>query len=91
MSYTVGVTEARANFSRILDRVQMTGEPVTILKNNKPLAVIGPPEDVPNEETLAAFEEVERLKKDPGHKHFANVKDLMDAMREEAKELETGV
>ena len=91
MSYTIGVTEARANFSRILERIQTTGEPVTVLKNNKPLVIIVPPEDIPNAETIAAFEEIERLKQDPNRRSFSNVKDLMAAMREDAKGLDESV
>ncbi len=39
---TMGLAEAKNNFSRITAEVNKTGKPVTILKNNKPWVVIQP-------------------------------------------------
>lgn len=39
---TMGLAEAKNNFSRIIAEVNKTGKPVTILKNNKPWVVIQP-------------------------------------------------
>lgn len=39
---TMGLAEAKNNFSRVTAEVNRTGKPVTILKNNKPWVVIQP-------------------------------------------------
>lgn len=39
---TMGLAEAKNNFSRVTAEVNRTGRPVTILKNNKPWVVIQP-------------------------------------------------
>lgn len=39
---TMGLAEARANFSTVTAEVNRTGRPVTILKNNRPWVVIAP-------------------------------------------------
>lgn len=39
---TMGLAEAKNNFSRVTAEVNRTGRPVTILKNNKPWVVIEP-------------------------------------------------
>lgn len=39
---TMGLAEAKNNFSRVTAEVNKTGRPVTILKNNKPWVVIQP-------------------------------------------------
>ena len=39
---TIGIAEARANFSRVTSEVNATRKPVTVLKNNKPWVVISP-------------------------------------------------
>lgn len=39
---TMGLAEAKNNFSRVTVEVNKTGKPVTILKNNKPWVVIQP-------------------------------------------------
>lgn len=48
----VKVSVFKATCSRLLDRVRETGEPLEILKNGKPLAVVQPP---PVNEAKAAF------------------------------------
>lgn len=42
MAITMGLAEAKTNFSRVTSEVHRTGKPVTILKNNKPWVVISP-------------------------------------------------
>ncbi|MEC4273662.1 type II toxin-antitoxin system Phd/YefM family antitoxin [Adlercreutzia sp. R25] len=42
MTTTMGMAEAKNNFSKVMAQVQTTGRPVTILKNNKPCAAIVP-------------------------------------------------
>lgn len=39
---TIGLADAKNNFSRVTAEVNRTGEPVTVLKNNKPWVVIQP-------------------------------------------------
>ena len=39
---TMGLAEAKNNFSRVTAGVNRTGRPVTVLKNNKPWVVIQP-------------------------------------------------
>jgi hypothetical protein len=39
---TIGLAEAKNNFSRVTAEVNKTGKPVTILKNNKPWVVLQP-------------------------------------------------
>lgn len=44
MAVTMGLAEAKANFSRVTAEVHRTGTPVTVLRNNKPWVVIAPVE-----------------------------------------------
>lgn len=44
MAVTMGLAEAKTNFSRVTAEVNRTGIPVTVLKNNKPWVVIMPVE-----------------------------------------------
>ena len=39
---TMGLAEAKNNFSKVTAEVNRTGRPVTVLKNNKPWVVIQP-------------------------------------------------
>jgi prevent-host-death family protein len=48
----VNVSEFKATCLRLLDRVRETGQPLAILKNGKPLAVVQPP---PGAQGKAAF------------------------------------
>ena len=43
---TIGLAEAKNNFSRVTAEVNRTRRPVTILKNNKPWVVIHPAQKV---------------------------------------------
>jgi antitoxin Phd len=42
MAVTMGLAEAKTNFSRVTAEVNRTGIPVTVPKNNKPWVVIMP-------------------------------------------------
>ena len=42
MALTIGLAEARNNFSSVTAEVNKTGRPVTVLKNNRPWVVIKP-------------------------------------------------
>lgn len=45
---TMGLAEAKNNFSRVTAEINKTGRPVTILKNNKPWVIIQPAQAVPS-------------------------------------------
>ena len=51
MVKTIGLAEAKARFSEVTAEVQRTGEPVTVLKNNRPWVVIRPID--PADESIA--------------------------------------
>lgn len=42
MALTIGLAEAKNNFSKLTAEINRTGRPVTILKNNRPWVVISP-------------------------------------------------
>ena len=42
MALTIGLAEAKTNFSKVTAEVNRTGRPVTVLKNNRPWVVISP-------------------------------------------------
>ena len=42
MAITMGLAEAKNNFSRVTAEVNRTGRPVTVLKNNRPWVIINP-------------------------------------------------
>ena len=42
MAITMGLAEAKNNFSRVTAEINRTGRPVTVLKNNRPWVVINP-------------------------------------------------
>ena len=81
---TVTVAEARANFSRIGEAVNKTGEPVTVFRRSKPWLVITPAADFnePNEETQAAMIEADAILSDRSRKHFKTFEDMMAAIDE---------
>ena len=41
-TYTIGLAEAKKNFSKLTAEVNRTGKPATVLKNNKPWVIIAP-------------------------------------------------
>lgn len=43
---TMGLAEAKNNFSRVPAEVNKTGKPLTIMKNNRPWVVIQPAQGV---------------------------------------------
>ena len=50
---TMGLSEAKNNFSRVTAEVNRTGKSVTILKNNKPWVVIQPAQENSNATDVA--------------------------------------
>ncbi|MBP3222415.1 MAG: type II toxin-antitoxin system Phd/YefM family antitoxin [Actinomycetaceae bacterium] len=45
---TIGLADAKNNFSRLTTQVNDMGKPVTVLKNNRPWVVISPAEGTKN-------------------------------------------
>lgn len=66
---TVGMADAKTNFSRITAAVNETGVPVTVFRNNKPWVEIRPlasnAAGVLPKETLEAVKEAERMREHP--------------------------
>lgn len=50
---TIGLAEAKNNFSKVTAEVNRTGKPVTVMKNNKPWVVIMPVSAAQGEEGVA--------------------------------------
>ena len=50
---TVGLAEAKNNFSRITAEVNRSGKPVTVLKNNRPWVTIAPAAGVADPDLVA--------------------------------------
>ncbi len=85
MPTTVSAAEARANFSKIGAIVNSTGEPVTVFKNSQPWLVISPAkEPTPNEETLQAMRDAEKIISDPNRQRFVSLLEMMDELKREA-------
>lgn len=79
---TVGMSEAKANFSRLTAAVNQTGEPITVFKNNRPWVEIRPLAsdlDVPAE-TAEAMEQIEAMGKQPNHKKYRTAESLFSAL-----------
>ncbi len=79
---TVSVSEARANFTKIGRQVSETRKPVTVFKGSTPYLVISPAPlaEEPNEETLEAFQELEKMRKDPTCKTYDNADEFFAAL-----------
>jgi antitoxin Phd len=84
--YTIGLSEAKANLGRVTAEVNRTGDPVTVLKNNKPWVVIYPASvtgAIRNPVTLAAMDEAQTMFDDSQHIYYTNVTDMLDALNQE--------
>lgn len=66
---TVGMADAKTNFSRITANVNATGIPVTVFRNNKPWVEIRPLASAESsplpKDTLKALEEADDLRDHP--------------------------
>ena len=51
----INVSEFKAVCLRLLEDVRRTGEPIEILKNGKPLAIVHPPESEDRRKALGAM------------------------------------
>ncbi len=83
-TFTVGMADAKTNFSRITANVNRTGIPVTVFKNNKPWVEIRPLAEGAGgalpKETREAIDEVKGMKVDSSHERFATAEDLFEAL-----------
>lgn len=82
---TVGMADAKTNFSRITADVNRTGIPVTVFKNNKPWVEIRPLAEQDDfaslpKETLDAIVETEALLENPGRKTYKTAESLFSAL-----------
>lgn len=83
---TVGMAEAKTNFSKLTANVNATGIPVTVFKNNRPWVEIRPlatPQDdfksMPAE-TLEAIRETEAMLRDQEHTTYRSAEDVFAAL-----------
>lgn len=80
---TVGMADAKTNFSRITANVNATGIPVTVFKNNKPWVEICPlaaksDSRIPKE-TLEAMREIEDMHVHPeNYKRYHTAEELFE-------------
>lgn len=83
---TVGMAEAKTNFSKLTANINATGVPITVFKNNKPWVEIRPlatpRDDFKNmpEETLEAIRETEAMLDDPDHVTYKSAEDVFAAL-----------
>lgn len=83
---TVGMAEAKTNFSKLTANANATGIPITVFKNNKPWVEIRPLAttkddfaDLP-QETQQAIEETEKMLADPAHTTYQSAEELFKAL-----------
>lgn len=60
-TFTIGLAEAKKNFSKLTSEVNRTGKPVTVLKNNKPWVVIQPATSLANTEDDVAVDLLDNI------------------------------
>lgn len=82
---TIGLSEAKTNFSSLTAKANSTGVPITVLKNNRPWVEIRPLAvqekcDVLPKETLEAIVEVNEMKNDPYHERFTTAESLFKSL-----------
>lgn len=82
---TIGMADAKTNFSKITADVNRTGIPVVVFKNNKPWVEIRPlssesSEGVMPSDTKMAMMEAETLKTSTDAPVFQNANDLFNSL-----------
>ena len=60
-TFTIGLAEAKKNFSKLTAEVNRTGKPVTVLKNNKPWVVVMPAAALAEESEDIAVDLLDRV------------------------------
>lgn len=80
---TIGMSDAKANFSRLTAEANRTGCSVVVFKNNKPWVEIRPLAHEENgvpDETCEAMEEADALAADPNHMTYQTAESLFSAL-----------
>lgn len=79
---TVGMSEAKTNFSRLTADANRTGQAVTVFKNNKPWVEIRPlaSEEALPPETLEAVAQVKKMETDANHVRYRTAESLFAAL-----------
>jgi antitoxin Phd len=79
----VGVTEAKAHFSQLTREVNMSGQAVTVFKNNRPWVVISPAHQdfrIGDSDTLDVMDEADRRMGTTEGTWYDNPDQLFDAL-----------
>ncbi|MDJ1121168.1 hypothetical protein QJ043_00970 [Olsenella sp. YH-ols2217] len=79
---TVGMADAKTNFSRITAEANRTGVPVTVFRHNRPWVEIRPLDvhgDVPAE-TMEAVAQADAIEADPEHVTYATAESVFEAL-----------
>lgn len=82
VTLTVGISDAKTNFSRLTADANRTGRSITVFKNNRPWVEIRPlayEGDVPVE-TREAMDEADALMTDPNHVTYKSAESLFSAL-----------
>jgi antitoxin (DNA-binding transcriptional repressor) of toxin-antitoxin stability system len=81
---TIGMSDAKTNFSRLTADANRTGRTVVVFKNNKPWVEIRPlahgEEGGVPAETREAMGEADSLAADPGHTTYKTAESLFSAL-----------
>lgn len=83
---TVGMAEAKTNFSKLTANANATGMTITVFKNNKPWVEIRPLATPRNDfenmpvATLDAIQETEDMLADPSHVTYKTADDIFAAL-----------
>lgn len=82
---TIGMAEAKTNFSRITADANRTGMPITVFKNNKPWVEIRPLSTPDNfdalpKDTRKAIDETEAMLADPKHVTYKTASSVFAAL-----------
>ena len=62
-TFTIGLAEAKKNFSKLTTEVNRTNKPVTVLKNNKPWVIIYPASAIDETEDNVAIDMLSKASK----------------------------
>lgn len=82
---TVGMAEAKTNFSKLTANANATGLPITVFKNNRPWVEIRPlavedRSDTLPKATQEAMAEAESLRANPQHETYQTAESLFKAL-----------
>lgn len=79
---TIGMSDAKTNFSRLTADANRTGRSITVFKNNRPWVEIRPLAYVGDvtTETREAMNEVDAMAADPNHVTYKSAESLFSAL-----------